>query len=182
MAESRSELKTWWKQLVVASTGPMVVVLSTQLGWGVAAVVGIVFLVIGVAIFFYDLGSRPTPRAKREVATSPGETKERVLETVVEVDEGEEHELVSYYLEKGDRILVEADSRVHGGRFSLLVLHQSDLSAYKKDEGPYTVVSKDNTPFHRERFDIPESGYWHFIIEPEWGEDVSVELSIWKLY
>ncbi len=166
----------------MAFAGPMVVFFSIQLGWGVAAVVGIVILVAGVAIFFYDLGGRSTPRAKREEAASPGETKERVLETVVEADEGEEYELVSYYLDKGDRILVEADSRVQGGHFSILVIHESDLRTYKKDEGPYTLVSKDNTVLHRERCEIPESGYWHFIIEPEWGEDVSVELSVWKLH
>lgn len=173
VSDRSTEWKNWWKELALAFVGPIVVVFSIQLGWVVAAVVGVVILIAGVAIFAYDLGRRQV--------TIPEERRERVLETVAEVDEGEDYEIVSYYFEKGDRILVEADSRVHGKRFSLLVLHQSDLSAYKKNEGPYTLVSVENTVLHRERFEIPGEGYWHFIIEPEWSENVSVELSVWKL-
>ncbi len=178
-----SELKTWWKELVVAITGPMVVFFSIQLGWGVAAVVGIVILVVGVAFFFYDLGGGATSRAKREVTASPGETKERVLETVVMVDSGEDYALTSYHFERGDRILLEAQvEEASGPRFSLLVIHESELGAYEIEDELSLLTHKNNTTRHRERVEIPESGLWYFIVESEEKyEDVSVELSIWKL-
>lgn len=175
VAEVLSELKNWWKELVLVFLGAVLLLFVNQLGWVAAAVLGIVILVVGVAILSFDLGK------KMKGVTTPGEGKERVLETIVEIDQGEDYEKASYYFERGDRVLVEADSRVRGKRFSLLVVHESDLPTYEKDEGPYTLVSVDNTVLHRERFVIPEEGFWHFIIEPEWSEDVSVELSVWKL-
>ncbi len=110
--------------------------------------------------------------------------KERVLDTVVVVDEGEDYELVSYSFEKGDRILISARSSLGRGRFfALLLIHESDLRAYERDEEVETLTYKFNTFRHKERLEISDSGEWYFIIEPaEEGREVSVHLSVWKLH
>ena len=182
MAEMLSKLKTWWKEILFLFSGAVLLSFFDQLGWVAAAVIGVVLLVVGMLFLVYDLGRKAASQTPKKGVTAPRESKERVLETVVVIDKGEDFELASYYFEKGDRILVEASLRV-GHLFSLLIIHESDLHAYERDKEFETLAYKNNTFRHKERLEIPDSGEWYFVIEPaKEGGGVSVDLSVWKLH
>ncbi len=164
------KLRALWPEVLIVIGGFTVAYFLDEIGWTAALVIWIALIAVGL-VLWGSKGDGLLARLRRV-----GRKPQLMMETQLIVGSSDNYGFVDFHADEGWKLRVSARG---SDDFAVRFLDEVEYRKFEKNKEFRALAGIDRTTYFSQIVEIPFSGRWYIVIEPE-KSHASPKVEVWR--